>query len=156
MASEYDKEMEMASHFNGISEEQSTTLHDTITDTTLTFDEVESIETFESSAFSGQIEETNSFTENIEPKEKPEVLAQETDHSISPTKELESGSKRINAKPVRPEIKNFKTKNLEKAKKWSAKTGRYTFIKFGAEWCVSCKLMESTALVDKSVVNLLN
>lgn len=49
----------------------------------------------------------------------------------------------------------FHTANLSEAKAWSEKTGRYVFIKFRADWCMPCKLMENTAMKESSIVNLL-
>ncbi len=53
-------------------------------------------------------------------------------------------------------LNNFKTISLSEARELSAETGRYTFIKFGADWCITCKLMEETALTDKRIVNILD
>lgn len=93
-------------------------------------------------------EKTESIAEvKVAPESEPEnlVIAPVVPEVIKPS------APKINQKPE----KGFKTKDLARAKALSENTGRYVFIKFGADWCVPCKLMEETALLDETVVELL-
>ncbi|MFT5383047.1 MAG: thiol-disulfide isomerase/thioredoxin [Saprospiraceae bacterium] len=99
-----------------------------------------------------QIEIITSAVEKIKQEEKRESKTQ----LATPDSKLDKTSKRINSQQIQPKAENFKTNSLAVAKRLSANTRRYTFTKFGAEWCVSCKLMESTALLNQSVVDLLD
>ncbi len=49
----------------------------------------------------------------------------------------------------------YQTSDFSRAMELSMETGRYIFMKFGAKWCVPCKMMEEGALADEQVQALL-
>lgn len=83
----------------------------------------------------------------------PEPVVESTESITAKVEELVSSEVSI---PVLNKVKNFKTENIQEARALSVSTGRYIFVKFRADWCIPCKLMETTALKDESVVKLLN
>lgn len=93
-----------------------------------------------------------------EPVSKSPKAAETDKEKVEKTKPLAQKKSQIPEQEMQPKQKKyaFYSENLNKAVKLAAKNDKYIFMKFGADWCIPCKMMEESVFKDQVIIDQLN